>query len=117
MIKKFNRYELKYILTYKEYVDAVKFLKGFLRRDRHSGEEGVYRISSLYYDSLDLSCYRNKIDGIKYRRKLRLRVYEDSNMEYGFVEINNGSIEPSRSAGLRCPWMKPEHSVRERISA
>lgn len=87
MIRKFNRYELKYILKHKEHLRVVKTLERFLKRDAHAGKKGVYRISSLYYDSPDLSCYRNKIDGIKYRRKLRLRIYRDSDMTYGFVEI------------------------------
>ncbi len=87
MIRRFNRYELKYILPYKQYQRVLQDFKGFLRPDKHAGAEGVYRISSLYYDSPDLSCYRNKIDGIKYRRKLRLRVYKDSDMTVAFVEI------------------------------
>ena len=87
MIRRFNRYELKYILTHKEHLKVAKALEGFLERDKHAGDKGLYRIASLYYDSPDLSCYRNKIDGIWYRRKLRLRVYKDSDMTHGFVEI------------------------------
>lgn len=87
MIRYFNRYELKYILTHKEYLKVAEALKGFLERDKHTGTEEIYRIASLYYDSLDFSCYRNKIDGIWYRRKLRLRAYKDSDMTHGFVEI------------------------------
>ncbi len=87
MIRHFNRYELKYILTHEEHLRVAEALEGFLERDRNAGDEGIYRIASLYYDSPDLSCYRNKIDGIWYRRKLRLRVYKDSDMTRGFVEI------------------------------
>lgn len=87
MIRRFNRYELKYILPYGQYQKILQDFKGFLQPDKHADAGGVYRISSLYYDSPDLSCYRNKIDGIKYRRKLRLRVYKDSDMTFGFVEI------------------------------
>jgi SPX domain protein involved in polyphosphate accumulation len=87
MIRKFNRYEFKYLLTHKDHLRVAKALEGFLARDANAGEKGVYRIASLYYDSPGLSCYRNKIDGIKYRRKLRLRVYKDSDMTHGFVEI------------------------------
>ena len=87
MIRKFNRYELKYIVTHKEQLQIIKDLKGFLEQDKHAGTDGQYRIASLYYDSSDLSCYRSKIDGIKYRRKLRLRVYPDTDLSLGFVEI------------------------------
>jgi SPX domain protein involved in polyphosphate accumulation len=87
MIRRFNRYELKYVLPYRQYQRILKDFEGFLKTDTHAGENGIYRISSLYYDSPDLSCYRNKIDGIKYRRKLRLRIYKDSDLTFGFVEI------------------------------
>lgn len=87
MIRRFNRYELKYVLPFKQYLRVLRDFEGFLKPDVHSIDGGVYRISSLYYDSPDLSCYRNKIDGVKYRRKLRLRVYKDSDMTVGFVEI------------------------------
>jgi len=52
MIRHFNRYELKYILTHKEHLQVAKALEGFLERDRHAGDKGLYRIASLYYDSL-----------------------------------------------------------------
>lgn len=103
MIRRFNRYELKYILTHREYLKIVNDLEGFLDRDRHAGSEGIYRIASLYYDSLDLSCYRNKIDGIKYRRKLRLRVYKDADISCGFVEIKQRINRTVQKRRLRLP--------------
>lgn len=33
-------------------------------------------MKSLYYDTDDYQFYREKIDGVKYRRKLRIRYYE-----------------------------------------
>jgi SPX domain protein involved in polyphosphate accumulation len=42
--------------------------------DTH-GASGDYRVTSLYYDSPDLTCYRSKVDGILYRRKVRIRTY------------------------------------------
>ncbi len=101
MIRRFNRYELKYILTFRDHLKVVKDLEGFLDRDPYSDGKGRYRIASLYYDSPDFSCYWNKIDGIKYRRKLRLRVYRDSDMDVGFVEVKqriNRTIQKRRLA-------------------
>ena len=40
------------------------------------GTTGEYVVTSLYYGSADLRCYWEKIDGIKFRRKLRIRRYE-----------------------------------------
>jgi len=103
VIRKFNRYELKYILTHREHLRVAKDLEGFLDADHHAGARGIYRICSLYFDSPDLSCYRNKIDGIKYRRKLRLRVYKDSDLRFGFVEIKQRINRTVQKRRLRLP--------------
>jgi SPX domain protein involved in polyphosphate accumulation len=44
--------------------------------DEHGHRNGRYSLSSLYYDSPDLRCYRENADGLKFRRKLRIRRYE-----------------------------------------
>ena len=51
-------------------------LEQYMSKDRY-GQEGQYTISSLYYDSQDFRFYWEKIEGIKYRRKLRIRRYVD----------------------------------------
>jgi hypothetical protein len=44
--------------------------------DENGNHNGRYALSSLYYDSPDLRCYRENEDGVKFRRKLRIRRYE-----------------------------------------
>lgn len=44
--------------------------------DPHS-PTGGYPVTSLYYDSPDLKFYWEKIEGLKFRRKLRMRLYGD----------------------------------------
>jgi len=46
--------------------------------DDHGNSVGCYYLSSLYYDSPDFRFYWEKVDGIKFRRKLRIRHYESS---------------------------------------
>jgi SPX domain protein involved in polyphosphate accumulation len=73
-IRSFNRFELKYLITLKQ-ADAFKSaLRAYLIPDEHSN--GSYGLSSLYYDSPDYRCYWEKVDGLKSRRKLRIRFYE-----------------------------------------
>lgn len=43
--------------------------------DKHNGAGG-YRIRSLYFDTLDDNDYRDKLDGMELRRKIRLRNYD-----------------------------------------
>jgi hypothetical protein len=76
VIRRFNRFELKYLLP----VDAAERFKqelaAYLIPDRCGDGVGSYAVSNLYYDSPDYRCYWEKMDGIKFRRKLRIRHYE-----------------------------------------
>jgi hypothetical protein len=75
-IRKFNRFELKYLLTLRQ-AEAFKVaLRAYLVPDEHGAGEGRYPVSSLYYDSPGFRCYWEKLDGLRVRRKLRIRRYE-----------------------------------------
>lgn len=78
MTRRFNRYELKYVLPVRECEAIMSELLHHLPRDPHSKERG-YRVKSLYYDSPDHDFFWSKVEGIKFRRKLRLRTYVDDN--------------------------------------
>ncbi len=78
MIRSFNRYELKYLLPVKKAIEIRDDLLAYLTPDNHGDGDGIYQISSLYYDSPERLCYWEKLDGIKYRRKLRIRYYDVS---------------------------------------
>lgn len=51
-----------------------------------ANSDGYYKVASLYYDSSDLRCYWEKIDGEKFRRKVRVRTYGEQ-PDSAFVEI------------------------------
>jgi hypothetical protein len=74
MIRRFNRFELKYLVHTAER-DAIRLELGANMRPDPHGAGGAYRVTSLYYDSPDLTCFWAKLDGIKFRRKVRLRIY------------------------------------------
>lgn len=76
-IKQFNRYELKYILTKDQYLEFVEILPNYAEPDMHGDHGGRYMITSLYYDSQDFKAYWDKIEGHKFRRKVRIRIYGD----------------------------------------
>lgn len=90
-IRKFNRFELKYLITMKQAEKFKSDLSGFLVPDEHGNNQGRYSLTSLYYDSPDLRCYWEKEHGIKFRRKLRIRLYDSGQVVTGetpvFVEI------------------------------
>jgi SPX domain protein involved in polyphosphate accumulation len=75
-IRNFNRFELKYLITLKQAESLKSVLHAYLLPDEHGENNGRYTVASLYYDSPDLHCFREKQDGIRFRRKLRIRSYE-----------------------------------------
>jgi SPX domain protein involved in polyphosphate accumulation len=76
VIRRFNRFEMKYLLTLKQAEQIKSALGAYLIADDHSNGNGRYALSSLYYDSPDYRCYWEKVDGVRFRRKLRIRHYE-----------------------------------------
>ena len=70
------RSERKYFISYPDAARLKTRLDAFLRSDEH-GENGVYRVKSLYYDTPDGRYYREKLDGLEQRQKLRLRIYDE----------------------------------------
>jgi SPX domain protein involved in polyphosphate accumulation len=88
-IRRFNRFELKYLITLQQAERFKQALQAYLIPDDHG--DGSYKLSSLYYDSPDLRFFWEKMDGIKFRRKLHIRHYENgkplSDDTLVFVEI------------------------------
>ena len=72
-----QRYELKYLLRHDQAADLLSVLSGYLGFDTHGDSRRGYRISSLYFDTANYKCYWDKVEGHKYRRKVRVRVYGD----------------------------------------
>jgi hypothetical protein len=72
----FNRFELKYLIGLQQAAQFKAALQAYVVPDEHGHNDGRYTLSSLYYDSPDLCCYRENDDGLKFRRKLRIRRYE-----------------------------------------
>lgn len=73
-IRRFNRFELKYLADRRQVESFRTGLPVRLNRDPN-GVEGFYPVWSTYYDTRDLRFYWEKIDGQRFRRKLRIRHY------------------------------------------
>ncbi len=88
MIRRFNRFELKYVLPVSQCAKIIDELKHQIPPDSHGGEAG-YPLVSLYYDSPGLDCFWAKIEGIRFRRKVRLRIYPGDDI----TKVTMGAIE------------------------
>ena len=75
-IRTFNRFELKYIVTLKQAEAFRQDMRPYMSADLNGTTSGRYRLGNLYYDSPDLRCYQEEENGIRVRRKLRIRYYE-----------------------------------------
>ncbi|WP_420752634.1 polyphosphate polymerase domain-containing protein [Rhodococcus sp. O3] len=70
----FNRYEIKYLVDEMKVPELRAELAARMDTDPFS-PHGGYPVTSLYYDTVDLRFYWEKIEGLKFRRKLRMRLY------------------------------------------
>lgn len=69
------RYELKYIITPAQYILLKSRLTPFLQIDGHARPDNNYFIRSVYFDSEQFDALREKSEGVRNRRKYRLRFY------------------------------------------
>ena len=77
----FSRYEFKYILKLEQSAAIEEEVKYFMTYDGfvHPELGNRYIVRSLYFDNDAASHYYDKIDGIRHRRKFRIRTYSRSN--------------------------------------
>jgi len=72
-----SRHELKYPIGFSDYIVLRGRLQAVLRPDSHAGADGTYGIRSIYFDNYRDKALREKIDGVSYREKFRIRYYND----------------------------------------
>jgi hypothetical protein len=69
------RFELKYLISNYEYNFLKSLLKSVMTLDLNCSDDDMYRVRSLYFDTLDNTDMYDKLSGIKDRKKVRLRLY------------------------------------------
>jgi SPX domain protein involved in polyphosphate accumulation len=118
-IRKFNRFELKYLVPLKAAQAFKHDLRANLVPDDHGDEAGAYGLTSLYYDSPDFRFYWEKVDGIKFRRKLRIRRYETAEpLTAGtpvFVEIKQRHNRVTQKRRVALPYGQALALCSERL--
>jgi len=127
-IRTFNRFELKYLISLQQAERFKTDMTPYVVPDEHGHNNGRYTLSSLYYDSPDLRCYRENDDGLKFRRKLRIRRYENSGLftdespvfleikqRYDRVTQKRRTVLPYRDALRLCNDRRlPDHDSDDR---
>lgn len=70
------RHEFKYLISKADAELLKRRLPHIMEPDPNAGETGRYTIRSLYFDDVDATAYYEKLDGIDYRTKYRIRFYD-----------------------------------------
>lgn len=103
----FNRYELKYLVPEARVPEVRELLTSRMDGDANA-QHGGYEVLSLYYDSERLRFYWEKIEGERFRRKLRLRVYGDRSAVTDdtpvFLEIKQRVNRVTQKRRVRIPY-------------
>ncbi len=72
------RHEIKFKISNRASKALKHKLSLFMDKDKNACyKDGSYSIKSLYFDDIDSSSYYEKIDGVLYRKKYRIRIYND----------------------------------------
>lgn len=70
------RTELKYVIPIKIYPLLRKRLIPYTKRDENlEKNKRTYPVYSVYYDTLNLTSYEEKVEGVEFRQKFRIRHY------------------------------------------
>lgn len=110
VVKHFNRFELKYLVPHQRVPEMVEAMAPHLSPDPYSQGPSGYPIHSVYWDSPALTFFWEKIEGLKARRKLRIRRYGDSDRV--FLEIKqrmDRTLQKRRIAWPLAPVAEAEH--------
>lgn len=85
-----KRYEIKYYIALERLPQVRKYFAPYVTLDPFSEmrQDKNYIVRSIYFDSSELDFYYEKIDGLKIRKKLRVRTYnEQDSIDIAFLEI------------------------------
>ena len=78
------RHELKYQISPADYYALRQRLRAVMKRDPHTGADGLYTIRSVYFDNYGDKALREKVNGVQKREKFRIRYY---NNDFSFITL------------------------------
>ena len=93
------RQEKKYAINTADGAALYSRLGSVMHADAHNGAQG-YVIRSLYFDTPDDQDFRDKVDGLELRRKIRLRTYSPQS-DFAMLEMKQKEGPYQRKRSLR----------------
>jgi len=117
-IRSLDRFELKYLVPTAAAQEFRESLRPYLVPNDHGGSAGCYQLSSLYYDGPHYHFYWEKVDGVRFRRKLQIRHYAALELlEEGipvFVEIKQRLNRVTQKRRVLLPYREALRLCNER---
>lgn len=111
-IEIFKRKEQKYLITMEQYRKLVDAISEYMRPDTF-GENGKYTVTSLYFDSNDHRIYYETKNKLKFRQKLRLRVYNQIDRNgIAFFEVKQKHKKVVNKRRMLLPLSDAYHYVQ-----
>lgn len=98
------RHEWKYEMNYADMLTLKTRLSAVMYPDPHA-VGGMYKIRSVYFDTLSDKALREKIDGVNIREKYRIRFY---NGDTSFISLEKKMKVNGLCAKLSCVLSKEE---------
>ena len=83
----FTRYEFKYLINNNIADIIYKDSLNFMEQDNFAKEKNGYFVRSLYFDNSEYDNFFEKVDGIKYRKKFRIRTYNKTKNKNNLIYL------------------------------
>lgn len=99
------RHEYKHIINMSDMLQLKCRLARIFEHDANSQDDGTYFIKSLYFDNYADKALREKLDGVDYREKFRIRFY---NNDTGFIRLEKKSKIYGLCNKISCEITKDE---------
>lgn len=113
MIVRPYRNELKYSIHYSDRELLLNHWNRYIMPAQYTNDFAVTPVLSQYFDSPDLAFVREKTEGLRFRNKVRLRVYSQ-NFEKGqlaFLEIKRRHNDLVKKVRQKIPSLDPGHHL------
>ena len=113
MNKKY-RHEVKYIVPETELCMIKNQIRYICQLDKHVKENGMYHISSLYFDDYKNTAFYANQEGINPRKKYRIRIY-DNNMDNAYLERKEKQGDMIHKDSCKCSKGKIQEILMQEL--
>ena len=93
------RHELKIEVSLFDYMALKSRLDVVMHPDEHCSNDGIYSISSLYFDNVYDKALSEKLRGVDKREKFRLRYYDN---DVGFIRLEKKQKSKGKCLKTSC---------------